>query len=84
MSDTLVHFLEDRLNDYMAELTTLSGTDSYSHDKDDVNHVVDWLEQRLSSLHFEVTRFPQPTAGDNLRADRYGSGQGESAAGRSQ
>jgi glutamate carboxypeptidase len=77
MTDALVKFLKPRLNDYIAELTTLSGTDSYSHDKDDVNHVVDWLEQRLSDLRFTVERFPQPKAGDNLRADRYGSGKGK-------
>ena len=76
MSDALVNYLEPRLNDYLAELTTLSGTDSYSHDKDDVNHVVDWLEKRLSALQFTVVRFPQPKAGDNLRADRYGTGKG--------
>jgi glutamate carboxypeptidase len=77
MTDPIVQFLEPRLNDYIAELTTLSGTDSYSRDKDDVNHVVDWLEKRLSSLKFSVERFPQPKAGDNLRADRYGSGKGK-------
>ena len=77
MTDALVNFLEPRLKDYIAELTTLSGTNSYSHDKDDVNQVVDWLEKRLTGLHFEVTRFPQPKAGDNLRADRTGSGKGK-------
>ncbi|MEO8397104.1 MAG: M20 family metallopeptidase [Chloroflexota bacterium] len=77
MSDALVNFLQPRLNDYIAELTTLSGTDSYSHDQDDVNQVVDWLEKRLSDLRFAVERFPQPKAGDNLRADRYGSGKGK-------
>src|SRR6185369_1592506 len=39
-------------------------------------HVVDWLEKRLRELQFTVQRFPQPTAGDNLLADRHGTGKG--------
>ncbi len=76
MADQLVSFLEARLRDYLADLTVLSGMDSYSYDPDDVNRVVDWLENRLRQLQFTIERFPQPTAGDNLLADRHGTGQG--------
>ncbi len=76
MNNEIVTFLQSRLNDYLADLTVLSGTDSYSYDKDDVNQVVDWLQQRLDSLGFSTSRFPESTAGDNLLADRYGSGSG--------
>ncbi len=76
MTDALVTFLEGRLDEFLAELTTLSGMDSYSHEAEDVNHVVDWLEARLSALGCTVERYPQPTAGDNLRADKFGTGTG--------
>lgn len=72
----LVAYLESRLSDYLADLTTLTGMDSGSFDKDDVNHVVDWLEARLTRLGFAVKRHPEPANGDNLRADRTGSGSG--------
>ena len=51
--------------------------DSYSHDRDDVNKVVDWLEDRLSKLGFTVERHPEVKAGDNLLAIRKGSGRGK-------
>jgi glutamate carboxypeptidase len=76
MNDTLLAFLQERLDDYLAELTTLSGMDSYSLEAEDVNHVVDWLETRLRALGCTITRYPQPTAGDNLRADKAGTGKG--------
>ena len=66
----LAAYLESRLSDYLADLTTLTALDSGSFDKDDVNHVVDWLESRLTWLGFTVERHPQPINGDNLRADR--------------
>ena len=53
--------------------------DSYTHDPADVNHVVDWLQARLERIGCTVTRYPQPTRyrlGDNLRADKLGTGKG--------
>ncbi len=72
----LVAWLTAHLDDYLRDLETLVSMDSYSPDKADVNRVVDWLEQRLRSMHFEIRRFPQAQLGDNLRADRQGSGTG--------
>lgn len=76
MADSIVNFLETRRQDYLAELTTLAALDSSSFDKEDVNHVVDWLEQRLVALGFMVERHPQAKAGDNLLAVRRGQGTG--------
>ncbi len=76
VENTLVACLESRLDDYLADLTLLSGMNSYSHDKDDVNHVVDWLEKRLTQLGFHIERQTTAKAGDNLLASRAGKGKG--------
>jgi glutamate carboxypeptidase len=76
MSDPIVEFLESRLDSYLAELQAVVSMDSYSHDRDDVNRVVDWLEARLSKLGFQVSRQSQEHAGDNLLASRTGNGVG--------
>ncbi|MBA3873339.1 MAG: M20/M25/M40 family metallo-hydrolase, partial [Anaerolineae bacterium] len=73
----LIEYLTPLLDQYIAELTTLSGMDSYSHDREDVNHVVDWLEARLSKLGFTVERHHEDKAGDNLLATRKGMGKGK-------
>ncbi len=72
----LIATLEPRLDEYLAELTTIAGIDSYSFEPDDVNHVVDWLEARLQTLGCAITRTYPLEAGDNLRADKYGTGRG--------
>lgn len=71
-----IPFLQSRLQTYLDDLQTLVGMDSYSYDRDDVNHVVDWLETRLKALHFDVERFPNADAGDDLLAVRKGRGKG--------
>jgi glutamate carboxypeptidase len=76
MADPLVTFLESRLDSYLAELQRVVSLDSYSYDRDDVNQVVDWLETRLKSLGFEVSRQSSEHSGDNLLATRKGSGKG--------
>ncbi len=76
MADALVTFLESRLDSYLAELQAIVSRDSYSYDRDDVNQVVDWLETRLKTLDFAVTRQAQEHTGDNLLASRSGSGSG--------
>ena len=77
MTDSIVSFLTPRLDSYIAELTTISGMDSYSFDREDVNKVVDWLDARLSKLGFSVERHHEDKAGDNLLATRKGSGKGK-------
>ncbi len=77
MTDPIVTFLTTHLEQYIAELTTLSGMDSYSHDRKDVNHVVDWLEHRLSNLDFITERYVEIKTGDNLLAIRKGTGKGK-------
>ena len=75
--------LTPRLDQYIAELTTLSGMDSYSHDREDVNKVVDWLQDRLTKLDFTIERHVEANAGDNLLAIRKGDRQRVCLAGRS-
>lgn len=75
-NDPILTYLTPRLDTYIAELKTLSGIDSYSRDRNDVNKVVDWLQTRLSNLGFTIDRHVETVAGDNLLATRKGSGQG--------
>lgn len=77
MTDPIVSYLTPRLDQYIAELTTLSGMDSYSFDRENVNKVVDWLQDRLTNLNFTIERHVEPKAGDNLLATRKGSGKGK-------
>ncbi len=72
----IVAYLERRLDDYLAELSTLVSMDSYSFDRDDVNRVVDWLDDRLRSIGFTVERYPHEKYGDDLLAVRQGKGAG--------
>lgn len=76
MNDPVVDYLQAHLDDYLRELNALVSMDSYSFDREDVNHVVDWLENRLLALNFTVERHPQANAGDDLVAVRRGRGQG--------
>lgn len=72
----VTNYLSQREADYLADLTTLCGLDSYSTDPDDVNQVVDWLAARLTQLGCAVERFGHDHAGDDLRAVRTGTGRG--------
>jgi glutamate carboxypeptidase len=76
MADSLIAFLESHLDSYLAELQSVVSLDSYSYDRDDVNQVVDWLETRLKSLGFAVSREVHEHSGDNLLATRKGRGSG--------
>ncbi len=67
-------FLESRLDQYLAELTLLAGIDSGSDDKEGVDRVVDWLEERFRGLGFSVERDQQSRLGDNLIARLSGDG----------
>ncbi len=75
-NNDIVSYLTPRLDHYISELTTLSGMDSYSFDREDVNKVVDWLQDRLTKLDFSIERHVETKAGDNLLAIRKGSGTG--------
>lgn len=72
----LVNYLEGRLESYLQDLLQLVSIDSFSRDRGGVNRVNDWLEQRLSTLGFEVTRFAGVHKGDNLLAVTEGRGEG--------
>ncbi len=73
MTDPIVQYLERRLPDYIADLEALANQDSGSYDKEGIDLVNDWLDQRLESLGFDVTRIPQTNFGDDLVARRHGA-----------
>jgi glutamate carboxypeptidase len=75
-SRSLVSFLEERLDAYLADLQTLVGIDSGSQEKSGVDAINGWLEDRLRKLGFSVARHPQAEAGDDLLAVRQGKGRG--------
>lgn len=74
MFDPFVAYLNPQLDSYLEELRALVSLDSYSYDRADVNHVVDWLEARLKTLDFDVTRHTNAHSGDSLLATRKGRG----------
>jgi glutamate carboxypeptidase len=76
MSQALIDHLQNRLEVFLDELHQLVRMDSYSYEKEDVNRVVGWLEQRFTASHFHIERFPNATAGDDLLATRRGNGRG--------
>ena len=76
MTDPIVLFLEERLDNYLDDLRTLVGIDSGSSDKDGVDAVNDWLEERLHALGVTAERLAQEKAGDDLLATLDGTGQG--------
>ena len=69
-------FLEERLANYLDDLRLLVGIDSGSSDKDGVDAVNDWLEERLHTLGLAVERLAQEKAGDDLLATLDGTGRG--------
>jgi glutamate carboxypeptidase len=74
MSDSIVDFLQGRLEAYLAELAPLVNQDSGSWDKAGVDRVQAKLEERLRGLGFTVERRPQERFGDDLVARRHGKG----------
>ena len=76
MSDPIVTYLEQHLDEYVADLRLLSAIDSGTADKTGVDAVQDWLVERLRRLGFAVERRPQTRWGDDLVA----RGQGEGSA----
>src|SRR5688500_7600114 len=76
MSDPIVTYLQQHLDEYVADLRHLSSIDSGSDDKVGVDAVQDWLTAQLQRLGFSVGRRPQERWGDDLVA----RGQAEGSA----
>ncbi len=76
ISDHIRHIIDQRLTAYLSDLEALVAMDSYSDDRDDVNVVNNWLENRLLDMGFWVQRHPQSIHGDNLTATLNGAGCG--------
>jgi glutamate carboxypeptidase len=74
MPEKLVAYLEERLDEYLDDLRTLSGIDSGSNDREGVQRVNAWLEERLTGMGMTVERHPQAAVGDNLLATLEGRG----------
>lgn len=74
LNEPILSSLEERLDAYLDDLRTLTGIDSGSSDKQGVNKVQDWLEERLKSMGFAVDSRPQQDFGDNLLARLEGRG----------
>ena len=74
MSDPIVTYLEQHLDEYVADLHLLSAIDSGTDDKAGVDAVQDWLMERLQRLGFSVERRPQIRWGDDLVARAQGEG----------
>src|SRR5215204_3543041 len=75
MSDPIVMYLQQHLDEYVADLRHLSGIDSGSDDKTGVDAVQDWFGERLREIGFSVERRPQEHWGDDLVARRAGEGR---------
>ncbi len=67
-------YLQEHLDDYLADLRTLTAIDSGTLHKPGVDAVQDWMQAQLSALGFDVERFAQPQLGDNLLGRRQGDG----------
>ena len=75
MSDPILTYLRQHLDEYVADLCHLSGIDSGTDDKAGVDAIQDWLQARLQALGFSVERRPQVRWGDDLVARREGEGR---------
>lgn len=76
MSDAIVENLQRRRDEYVHELSHLAGIDSGTDDKQGVDAVQSWFEQRFNALGFETTRIKQEKWGDDLIARKRGPGKG--------
>jgi len=74
MNAQILSYLQDHLDDYLADLRTLTGVDSGTLLKPGVDWVQDWMQARLEGLGFAVERLPQERLGDNLLGRRAGAG----------
>ncbi|MCB0058281.1 MAG: M20/M25/M40 family metallo-hydrolase, partial [Caldilineaceae bacterium] len=74
MNAQILSYLHDHLDDYLADLRTLTSVDSGTLLKPGVDWVQDWMQARLEELGFAVERLPQERLGDNLLGRRAGRG----------
>ncbi len=75
MTDPIVSYLENKLNEYVEDLRTLVNIDSGSYYKEGVDGVNDWLVDRLTSLGLTVQRYPQNEYGDDILGSISGTGK---------
>lgn len=75
MSDPIITYLDQHLDNYIADLRRLSAIDSGSDDKAGVDAVQDWFHERLGAMGFTVERRPQERWGDDLVARGEGEGR---------
>ena len=74
MTDPIVAYLNDHLEQYLEDLATLVNQDSGSDDKAGVDVVTRWLGERLQRLGFAIAWQRQAAYGDDLIARRDGPG----------
>lgn len=74
MQAQILAYLHDHLDDYLADLRTLTAVDSGTLHKPGVDAVQDWMQAQLGALGFDVERFAQTRLGDNLLGRRQGDG----------
>lgn len=74
MNAQILAYLQNHLDDYLADLRTLTSVDSGTLLKPGVDWVQDWMQARLEELGFAVERLPQERLGDNLLGGRAGAG----------
>jgi glutamate carboxypeptidase len=70
------HWLDERLDEYLADLTVLVNQDCGTRHKPGVDRVGDWVAARLADLGAEVVRRPHDTYGDLLLGRWPGTGRG--------
>ncbi len=75
MSDPILTYLQQHVDEYVDDLRHLSGIDSGTDDKAGVDAVQDWLQARLQALGLSVERRPQERWGDDLVARGEGEGR---------
>jgi glutamate carboxypeptidase len=73
-TQTMLAYLERHLDQYLADLRTLTAFDSGTQHKPGVDAVQDWMQARLEQMGFICQRDRQPVLGDNLLATRPGRG----------
>ena len=74
MKAQILAYLHEHLDEYLADLRTLTALEAGTLHKAGVDAAQSWLAARLGALGFAVERLPHPVLGDNLYARRQGAG----------
>jgi glutamate carboxypeptidase len=74
MQAQILAYLHEHLDEYLADLRTLTALEAGTLHKPGVDAAQSWLAAQLDALGFMVERLPQPVLGDNLYARRQGDG----------